>query len=51
MQLTKGELKVISTVENKRGIKSGTFAASPSTHSCFAFGDLEGTLSILDLEK
>ena len=50
-QLTKGELKVISTIENKRGIKAGTFAASPSSHTCFAFGDLEGKLQILDLEK
>lgn len=50
-QLSKGELKVVSTIEHKRGIKAGTFAASPSTHPCFAFGDLEGKLSILDLEK
>lgn len=50
-QLTKGELKVISTIDNNRGVKSGTFAASPSSHTCFAFGDLEGKLSILDLEK
>lgn len=50
-QLTKGELKVVSTIENTRGVKSGTFAASPSSHLCFAFGDLAGNLSILDLEK
>ncbi|MBM3469164.1 MAG: WD40 repeat domain-containing protein [Alphaproteobacteria bacterium] len=50
-QLTKGELKVISIIENTRGVKSGTFAASPSSHLCFAFGDLAGNLSILDLEK
>jgi WD repeat-containing protein 92 len=50
-QLTKGELKVVSTIEHNRGVKSGSFAASPSSHTCFAFGDLEGKLSILDLEK
>ena len=46
-----GELKVISSIEHKKGIKSGTFAASPSSHVCFAFGDLGGNLNILDLEK
>lgn len=50
-QLTKGELKVVSTIENKRGVKCGTFGASPSTHTCYCFGDLEGKLKILDLEK
>jgi len=50
-QLTKGELKVISTIDHKKGIKSGTFAASPSSNICFAFGDLGGNLNILDLEK
>ena len=50
-QLTKGELKVISKIDNKRGVKTGTFAASPSNNLCFAFGDLEGKLSIMDMEK
>ncbi len=50
-QLTKGELKVISTIDHPKGIKTGTFAASPSSHVCFAFGDLGGKLNILDLEK
>lgn len=50
-QLTKGELKVLSTIQHPRGIKSGTFAASPTANTCFAFGDLEGKLNILDLEK
>lgn len=48
-QLTKNELKVVSKVEHKRGVKSGTFAASPSTNLCYAFGDLEGGLSIMDM--
>jgi len=39
-QLTKGEQKVLSTIEHARGIKSGTFAASPTANLCFAFGDL-----------
>lgn len=50
-QLTKGELKVVSTIDHKKGIKTGTFSASPSSHVCFAFGDLGGNLNILDLEK
>ena len=39
-QLTKGELKVISTIDHPKGIKCGTFAASPTSHVCYAFGDL-----------
>ena len=48
-QLTKGELKVISKIENPRGVKCSTFGASPVNNTCFCFGDLEGKLSILDL--
>lgn len=50
-QLTKGELKVISTIDHPKGIKTGTFAASPSSHVCFAFGDLGGKLNILNIRK
>lgn len=48
-QITKGEMKVLHKMDLAKGVKSGTFAASPSNHSCFAFGDLGGGLSILDL--
>jgi WD40 repeat protein len=41
----------VSKVDHNKGVKSGTFAASPSNHCCYAFVDLEGKLSVLDLEK
>ena len=44
-------MKTVSQIDHKRGVKTGTFAASPSTNLCYAFGDLEGKLSILDMEK
>ena len=42
---------MLSTIEHPKGIKSGSFAASPTSHTCFCFGDLDGKLNILDLEK
>lgn len=39
-QITKGELKTISKYDHNKGVKSGTFGASPTNHCCYAFVDL-----------
>lgn len=44
-------MKSLSKYDHTKGVKCGTFGASPTNHSCYAFVDLEGKLSVLDMEK